>query len=305
MPHIPVLFEEVMSALQPRAGGRYLDATLGGAGHAEGVLHRCGPTGRLLGTDADVNAIAAGQVKLATYGERAVLRQAWLDETPSLAQQLGFAPLEGVLIDLGLSSNQLDNSERGFSFMREGPLDMRFDQTRGQSAAQLIEHSDVEGLGMILREYGEVSNARQVAEAIWSARPLRTTVALRDAVAKIARPGRHTRIHPATQVFQALRIAVNNELRRVADTLPRLIELLAPGGRIAVITFHSLEDRIVKNIFRAEAKDITPVPGFGADQEVRVARVQPINKDPITATAAEITANPRARSAKLRVVERL
>ncbi len=305
MPHIPVLFEEVMSALQPRAGGRYLDATLGGAGHAEGVLQRCGPTGRLLGTDADVNAIAAGQVKLATYGERAVLRQAWLDETPSLAQQLGFAPLEGVLIDLGLSSNQLDNSERGFSFMREGPLDMRFDQTRGQSAAQLIEHSDVEGLGMILREYGEVSNARQVAEAIWSARPLRTTVALREAVAKIARPGRHTRIHPATQVFQALRIAVNNELRRVADTLPRLIELLAPGGRIAVITFHSLEDRIVKNIFRAEAKDITPVPGFGADQEVRVARVQPINKDPITATAAEITANPRARSAKLRVVERL
>ena len=136
-------------------------------------------------------------------------------------------------------------------------------------------------------------------------RSLRTTVALREAVAKIARPGRHTRIHPATQVFQALRIAVNNELRRVADTLPRLIELLAPGGRIAVITFHSLEDRIVKNIFRAEAKDITPVPGFGADQEVRVARVQLINKDPITATAAEIAANPRARSAKLRVVERL
>lgn len=141
-----------MQALQPKAGGHYLDATLGGAGHTEGLLQWCGPDGRVLGTDADASAIAAGQAKLAGYGERAMLRQAWLDETPTLVSQLGFAPLDGALIDLGRPSNQLDNSERGFSFMREGPLDMRFDQTRGQSAAELIEQLDVEGLSMILRD---------------------------------------------------------------------------------------------------------------------------------------------------------
>lgn len=303
--HIPVLFDEVIQALQPRDGGRYLDATLGGAGHSEGILQQSAPTGRLLSTDADAGAVLAGQVRLAGYGARAVQCQAWLDETPQLAQSLGFAPLDGILIDLGLSSNQLDSGERGFSFMRAGPLDMRFDQTCGQSAAQLIEHSDVEGLSMILREYGEVSNARRVAEAIWSARPLRTTTELRDLVAKIARSGRHTRIHPATQIFQALRIAVNDELRRVADALPQLIDVLAPGGRLAVITFHSLEDRIVKNVFRDSSRGVTPVPGFGDDQETRVARVSLINKEPITATDAEIAINPRARSAKLRVVARL
>ncbi len=302
--HIPVLFDEVMQALQPRSGGRYLDATLGGAGHSEGILKLSGPDGRLLSTDADGAAVMAGQMRLAQYGERAVQRQAWLDETPQLAQQLGFTPLDGVLIDLGLSSNQLDNGERGFSFMREGPLDMRFDQTRGQSAAQLIEQSDVEGLSMILRDYGEVNNARRVAEAIWSARPLRTTTELRDVVAKIARAARHTRIHPATQVFQALRTAVNDELRRVADALPQLIGLLAPGGRLAVITFHSLEDRIVKHVFRDESKDVLSMPGFGADQVTKLARVQLVNKNPITASAQEIEANPRARSAKLRVVAR-
>lgn len=311
--HIPVLFEEVMQALQPQAGGRYLDATLGGSGHTEGVLQRCGPDGRVLGTDADANAIAAGQSKLAAYGERAVLRQAWLDETPALVSQLGFAPLNGALIDLGLSSNQLDNSERGFSFMREGPLDMRFDQTRGQSAAELIEQLDVEGLSMILREYGEVANARRVAEAIWAARPLRTTAALREVVAGVARSHRQTRIHPATQVFQALRIAVNDELRRVSETLPKLIGLLAAtsratspaNGRLAVITFHSLEDRIVKNVFRAEAQSIEATPGFGDNQVTRAARVRLVSKEPIVASEAEVAANPRARSAKLRVVERL
>jgi len=298
-----------MQALQPRAGGRYLDATLGGAGHTEGLLQRCGPDGRVLGTDADASAIAAGQNRLVAYGERAVLRQAWLDETPTLVSQLGFVPLDGALIDLGLSSNQLDNSERGFSFMREGPLDMRFDQTRGQSAAELIEQLDVEGLSMILREYGEVANARRVAEAIWAARPLRTTAALREVVAGVARSHRQTRIHPATQVFQALRIAVNDELRRVSETLPKLIGLLAANsranGRLAVITFHSLEDRIVKNVFRAEAQSIEATPGFGANQVTRAARVRLVSKEPIMAGEAEVAANPRARSAKLRVVERL
>ncbi len=300
--HIPVLFDEVLAALQPSVGKRFLDATLGGAGHTSGLLQA---GARVLSTDADTSAIEAASEKLAQFGERSVVRQCWLDETPVLAQQLGFVPLDGVLADLGLSSNQLDTAVRGFSFMREGALDMRFDQRRGQSAAELIDALDVDGLMMILREYGEVQNARRVAEAIWAARPIKTTHQLREVVAGMARADRKTRIHPATMVFQALRIAVNDELRRLRDALPKLIEVLKPGGRIAVITFHSLEDRIVKNVFRDEAREVLAQPGFGADQVERRARLRLITKEPTTAGEAELAANPRARSAKLRVAERI
>jgi 16S rRNA (cytosine1402-N4)-methyltransferase len=302
--HVPVLFDEVMAALQPSAGKRFLDATLGGAGHTSGLL-RAGA--QVLSTDADASAIETARDKLAEFGERSLVRQCWLDETPALAQQLGLAPLDGVLADLGLSSNQLDTAGRGFAFMREGPLDMRFDQAQsgGRSAAELVNGLDVDGLTMILREYGEVQNARRVAEAMWAARPITTTGQLKDVVAGVARADRKTRVHPATMVFQALRIAVNDELRRLSDALPKLIDLLRPGGRIAVITFHSLEDRIVKNAFRDEAREVRAQPGFGAEQEERAARLRLITKEPIVAGEAELTANPRARSAKLRVAERL
>ncbi|NJM40090.1 MAG: 16S rRNA (cytosine(1402)-N(4))-methyltransferase RsmH [Anaerolineae bacterium] len=305
--HIPVLFDEVMAALKPAAlqpseGKRFLDATLGGAGHTSGLL-RAGA--QVLSTDADASAIEAAREKLAEFGERSQVRQCWLDETPALAQQLGFVPLDGVLIDLGLSSNQLDTAERGFAFMREGPLDMRFDQARGQSAAELINGLDVDGLMMILREYGEVQNARRVAEAMWAARPIQTTSQLKDVVAGVARADRKTRVHPATMVFQALRIAVNDELRRLSDALPKLIDLLRPGGRIALITFHSLEDRIVKNAFRDEAREVRAQPGFGLEQLERAARLRLITKEPIVAGEAELAANPRARSAKLRTAERV
>ena len=303
--HIPVLFDEVMQALRPGPGRRFLDATLGGAGHTTGLL-QAGAS--VLSTDADTSAIENAQAGLVAFGERSLVRQAWLDETPALVRELGWVPLDGVLADLGLSSNQLDTTERGFSFMREGPLDMRFDQASGragQTAAQLIDDLDLEGLTMILRIYGEVQNARRVAEAILAARPLRTTAQLRDAVAGVARADRKARVHPATMVFQALRIAVNDELRRLSDALPQLIDVLRPGGRLAVITFQSLEDRIVKNVFRTEALSVRRVEGFGADQPEREARVRLVTKEPLGPTEAEVAGNSRARSAKLRVVERL
>ncbi len=299
--HIPVLFDEVMRALQPKNGGRYLDCTLGGGGHTEGLLKASAPDGRVLATDADSEAIARVRSKL--DATRLILRQCWLDETPALVRELGFVPLDGILMDLGLSSFQLDEGRRGFAFMREGPLDMRFDQSKGVSAAQWIDEHDVGELTDVLRAYGDVPGARRVAEAIWQARPLTTTTQLREVVAGLTKT-RTSKIHPATLVFQALRIAVNDELGRLERVLPGLIGLLKPGGRLAVITFHSLEDRIVKDIFRRESRTVRAQPGFG-EQETFEARVRLVNKDPITPTENEITTNPRARSAKLRVAEKV
>jgi 16S rRNA (cytosine1402-N4)-methyltransferase len=300
--HIPVLFDEVMAALQPRSGGRYLDCTLGGGGHTGGLLRGSAPDGKVLSTDADPAAIERMQGKWPA--SRLTMRQAWLDDAAGFASALGFAQLDGVLMDLGLSSFQLDEAARGFAFMREGPLDMRFDPTKGEPASQLIDRLDVEELTALLRQYGDVQNARRVAEAMWAARPITTTTQLRDVVGRVAKT-RSSRIHPATQVFQALRIAVNDEMGRLERALPALIELLKPGGRMAAITFHSLEDRIVKDAFRRESRNVVAQPGFGDQQEERQARVRLVNKDPITPTESEVAANPRSRSAKLRVVERI
>jgi len=307
--HVPVLFDEVMTALRPRSGGRYLDCTLGGGGHTQGILTRSAPDGRVLATDADAEATrrvaALDLIPGQDAGDQArlQLRQCWLDETPALVRALGFLPLDGVLIDLGLSSFQLDEPRRGFAFMRDGPLDMRFDQARGLAAADWIDQQDAGELTRVLREYGDVPHAARVTEAIWAARPIRTTAQLRDVVAKVTKT-RSSKIHPATLVFQALRIAVNDELRRLQTALPELIGLLAPSGRMAVITFHSLEDRIVKEVFRRESRDVVAQVGFGV-QEERRSRVRLVNKDPIVPAAEEVAANPRSRSAKLRVAERL
>lgn len=268
------------------------------------MLRLSAPDGRVLATDADASAIARAGDRFGAE-PRLVARQCWIDQAPALARSLGFTPLDGVLMDLGLSSFQLDQPERGFAFMREGPLDMRFDASGGPSAAELIERTDPEALAALLRAYGDVPGARRIAEAIWAARPITTTVQLREVVTA-ASPSkmRSGKIHPATLVFQALRIAVNDELRRLRDALPALIACLRPGGRIAAITFHSLEDRIVKEVFRDEARTTRAQPGFGP-QEERQARLRVLTKDPITPSAAEVSANPRARSAKLRVAERL
>lgn len=305
MAHISVLFREVMDSLQPREGGRYLDVTAGGGGHAEGLLARSGPDGRLLATDADSDAVARVSARLSGYGERAQVETAWIDEAVGLARAAGMTPLDGILADLGLSSFQLEEAQRGFAFMREGPLDMRFSAGAGMSAAELVNTVEAVQLGEWLREFGELTNARRVAEAIVAARPIRTTTQLRDVVSSLARTDRRQRIHPATLVFQALRIAVNDELGRLKASLPALIGALGQGGRMAVITFHSLEDRIVKNAFRDAATSWVPIPGFGASQVDQPASVRLVTRKPIEPSAHEIEANPRARSAQLRVVEKL
>ncbi len=296
--HVPVLLEEVLQALRPQAGGRYLDCTVGGGGHAAALLRASAPGGVVLGCDADPEAIAGVRARLPD--DRLILRHAWLDEVGELARALGMIAFDGILIDLGLSSDQLAAPERGFSFMHEGPLDMRFDRSQGLPAWQLIEQMDVQRLSEVLRTYGDVPNARQVAEAIWRARPITTTSQLRDVVTSVVRT-RSRRIHPATQVFQALRIAVNDELTRLRIALPALIDLLKPGGRIAVIAFHSAEDRIVKETFRRASR---AQAGFG-QAEHEPARLRLLTKTPIRPSEAEIAHNPRARSARLRVAERL
>jgi 16S rRNA (cytosine1402-N4)-methyltransferase len=306
MTHSPVLFDEVLDALRPRAGGRYLDVTAGGGGHAAALLERCGPNGQLLATDADPHAVARVTERLRPFGGRASVARGWIDEAAAMADAAGMTPLDGILADLGLSSFQLAEAERGFAFMREGPLDMRFSAGTGSepSAAHLLNEADLDVLAGWLRAYGEIENPRRVAEAILGARPITTTTQLRDVVAGVARAGRRQRIHPATLVFQALRIAVNDELGRLQRALPDLIGALGPGGRLAVITFHSLEDRIVKVAFREAATERTAIPGFGANQIEHAAAVTILTHKPIEPSAAEIEANPRARSAHLRVVEK-
>ena len=300
--HIPVLLEEIVSAFEPAAGRRVLDLTAGGGGHSEALL-RAGA--QVLATDADAEAVLRVRQRLADWVESGAARveQSWLDESLSVAAAVGMLPLGGVLADLGLSSFQLDEAERGFAFMREGPLDMRFDRTHGLSAAEWIERSDVADIARVLRDYAEVDHAWRVAEAIWAARPIHSTAHLRDIVGR-ASPVRSGRIHPATLVFQALRIVVNDELRRLGDALPLRIRALQPGGRIAIISFHSLEDRIVKNVFRDLARSTQPQPGFGEDP-AQLALVRVLTREPITPSASEIERNPRARSARLRIAERL
>jgi 16S rRNA (cytosine1402-N4)-methyltransferase len=300
--HIPVLLSETVEALAPAAGKRFLDGTAGGGGHTAALLAR---GAMVIATDADLDAVARVRAQLNSAVVEGKLRveQAWLDQSVNAAQDASLLPLDGVLADLGLSSFQLDTAERGFAFMREGPLDMRFDRSRGLSASEWLEQSDVWDIARALRDFGDVPNPRRVAEAIWAARPIKTTAQLRDLVDGLVKT-RSGKIHPATMVFQALRIVVNDELRRLSDALPGFVDALRPGGRVAIIAFHSLEDRIVKNVFRDLARTIEAEPGFG-EQVERAARVRVLTKDPITPGELEIAANPRARSAKLRVAEKL
>lgn len=295
--HVPVLLSEVIAGMAPQAGGRYIDATLGGGGHALAMLSASMPTGRLLGLDADPAALAAAGARLAIYGERATLAHGNFRELGRLAREHGFAAVDGILLDLGVSSHQLDTPERGFSFTNDAPLDMRLDPTQGDTAADLVNGTPEGELADLIYRYGEEHGARRVARFIAEARrkrPIATTAELAELVAR-ALGGRHGKIHPATRTFQALRIAVNRELESLEAALPQAIELLAPGGRIAVIAFHSLEDRIVKLFFRAES-------GYGGSERKQLAI---ITKKPIVATADEARSNPRSRSAKLRIAEKL
>jgi 16S rRNA (cytosine1402-N4)-methyltransferase len=303
-PHLPVLYHQVLEALAPVSGGNYLDGTLGAGGHAEGILQASAPLGRLLGLDLDPEALAIARQRLFIYRDRVVLQQASYHLAPQILKSLGWSHLDGILLDLGVSSMQIDQPGRGFSFQKDGPLDMRFDQDEGPTAAELIHSLSQEELARILREYGEERFANRIARAIINARPIQSTRAL-AAVIEATVPHYEPGLHPATRTFQALRIATNKELEKLTLALPGLVNFLAPGGRIAVISFHSLEDRIVKQFFKTESSDCICPPEQPVCTCDHSASINIITRKPIRPGAQEIMENPRARSARLRVVEKI
>ena len=243
--HQPVLYHQIIHALRPKSTGRYVDGTLGGGGHAAGLLAGSEPGGLLLGLDVDPQALDLARQNLAPFGERACLIRASFTELPNLLASLGWDSVEGILLDLGASSMQFDTPERGFSFLADGPLDMRFNPSNPLTAAEIVNTWPEEELANVLFRYGEEPAARRITRAILRARPVSGTHQLATLIEKAI--GRHGPHHPATQTFQALRIAVNNELEAVKKTLPLAVQALSPGGRLAVISFHSLEDRLVKS----------------------------------------------------------
>jgi 16S rRNA (cytosine1402-N4)-methyltransferase len=301
--HIPVLYEQVLTGLRVKPGGRYVDATLGTAGHATGILQASTPGGRLLGLDADPDAVRFSHQVLRPFGDRAVLQPASFRELEATAAALGFVAVDGILFDLGFSSRQLVDAERGFSFSKDGPLDMRFDRSRGQTASELINQLSQEELAELLWHFGEERYSRRIARAIVAARPVTSTSQLASLIADTV--GRRERIHPATRTFQALRIAVNEELQALSEALPQACDLLAPGGRLAVISFHSLEDRIVKRFYQHEARDCICPPEAPSCVCQHRAALQIVTRKPIRPDQGEIKSNPRSRSAKLRIAERL
>jgi 16S rRNA (cytosine1402-N4)-methyltransferase len=302
--HLPVLGEEAVDALLPRPGGRYADGTFGGGGHTRLLLERSTPTGRVIAFDLDRDAIARGEAM--HLGERLVLVNASFATLYEAAKSAGMLPLDGVLLDLGFSSFQIDAPERGFSLRHDGPLDMRFDRTSGPTAADLIDTLDETSLADLIWRYGEDRNSRRISAAIVrerTLRPILTTGRLADIVAR-ASGGQHGKIHPATRTFQALRIATNDELHTLERTLEAAVRALAPGGRLAVISFHSLEDRIVKQfIARGSASCVCP-----PEQPVctchTIPTLKPVGK-PVKPLDQEIERNSRSRSAIMRVAERV
>ncbi len=313
------MLDEVIDSLAPRSGSLQIDATLGGAGHAERILELTSPDGRLLGLDADGAAIARGQRRLARFGDRAVLRQANFRQLSEVAPAEGFGAADGLLFDLGLSSYQLGDAGRGFGFRAGGPLDMRFDAGRGLPASDLVNTLDEKELTALFRRYGEEPFAGRIARAIVkdrAAAPIKTADALAALVERVV-PAPHAakgkggkgtrrgrRIHPATRVFQALRIAVNDELGALEAGLDASLQLLRPGGRLVVLSYHSLEDRIVKRFIAAEQRGCVCPPELPVCVCGRNPRLRSLGKSR-TPSETEIDSNPRARSARLRAAERL
>lgn len=301
--HRPVLYEQVLTWLAPAPGGVYIDATVGLGGHAAGMLEASAPTGRLLGLDADAQALALTRERLASFGARLTLLQGRHADLQRLAEGQGFAQADGLLLDLGVSSLQLDDPQRGFSFRQEGPLDMRLGADGKLTAEEIVNTWPERELSQIIFTYGEERYARRVARAICARRPLRTTLALAEVVAS-AVPTRE-RIHPATRTFQALRIIVNDELASLEAALPQAVALLRPRGRLVVIAFHSLEDRLVKQFIARESRDCICPPGLPVCACGHRATLRALTRKPLRPDEAEIEMNPRSRSARLRVAERL
>jgi 16S rRNA (cytosine1402-N4)-methyltransferase len=302
-PHQPVLYKEIIHALQPHAGGRYVDGTLGAGGHARGIMEVSAPDGRLLGLDVDPQALSLARKNLAPYEGRIHLAQASYTSLSTQLAQLQWEAVDGILLDLGASSMQFDTAERGFSFLQDAPLDMRFGPHVSQTAADLVNESSERELADLIYQYGEERESRKIARAIVKARPLHTTRELVAAIESVS-PRRGDRIHPATRTFQALRIAVNEELTSIREVLPQAVAALKSGGRLAVISFHSLEDRIVKDFFREQSKDLINPPYERIYEEERKATLKEVNRKPMVPSEDEIKNNPRARSAKLRIAEK-
>jgi len=306
--HTPVLLRESIDLLAPKAGGVYVDGTLGAGGHATEILKRSAPDGILIGLDQDAEAIERCRRALAPFGGRAMARQANYRDLPDVLSELGYESVDGVLLDLGVSWFHLKSPERGFSFMLDGRLDMRMDQSKPRSAADLVNTLPREELARIIREYGEESRAWAIAGAIEKARVKETitsTAQLARIITSVFPPYPPRRIHPATLTFQALRIAVNDEMGSLREGLGRIIPVVKRGGRLAVISFHSLEDRIVKQAFAVSAKGCVcppkmPVCACGKKPELKVLTPRPIIAGP-----EELERNPAARSAKLRAAEKL
>ncbi|HZU86859.1 MAG TPA: 16S rRNA (cytosine(1402)-N(4))-methyltransferase RsmH [Anaerolineaceae bacterium] len=306
-PHVPVLYQLVLSALSIKGSGFYVDATLGAGGHACGILDACEPDGRLLGLDVDPQALAIASRRLTVYGERAIIRRASYATLSQRLAEVGVAAgtVDGILIDLGASSMQFDTPERGFSFQADGALDMRFDPGLPQTAADLVNDLGEQELADILWRYGEETHSRRIARAILQARPLHTTRQLAEVVQRaVPRKGGRS-LHPATLTFQALRIAVNQELQAIESFLPQAVTALAPGGRLVVISFHSLEDRLVKHFLRRESRDCICPPQQPVCTCGHKASLHEVTRHPLVADETEIQSNPRSRSAKLRVAEKL
>ena len=293
--------------LRPAPGKRYLDGTLGGGGHSEEILVRSGPDGRVLGLDRDGEAIAAAYERLLRFGGRLIARQASFAEAREILTEIGWGGVDGLILDLGVSSPQIDAPERGFSFRMQGRLDMRMDRRQPLDAERIVNTFDGAELEQIFRDYGEEPRARRIAQAIVDERkrqPIQTTQELATIVQGVQRRGRREH-HPATQVFQALRIAVNQELEHLERFLESGFETLLPKGRMVVISFHSLEDRLVKRAFRKWSRACLCPPRTMRCQCGWNQKVNLVTKKPIVPSAEEIGLNPRARSAKLRAVERM
>ena len=308
--HLPVMVQEVLESLAPAPGSFQIDATVGGGGHSRPILEAATPGGRLLGIDADAAAISRTRDRLAPYGDRVTLRQANFEELADVAAQTGFDPADGILFDLGLSSYQLADDARAFSFRAEGPLDMRFDTRRGVPAATLVNELDEYALTDLFRRLGEEPQARRIARAIVARRgrePITTGQQLADTVAAAAPapPRGRRRVHPATRVFQALRIAVNRELETLPVALAAAVQILRENGRLAVISYHSLEDRIVKRFIAAERRGCICPPEAPVCVCGRQPRLALVGAQPRRPSDAEVARNPRSRSALLRAARKL
>ena len=306
--HVSVLLDECIQGLNIRPDGIYVDGTLGGAGHSSHIASKI-TTGRLIGIDRDEVALTAAAERLAPYGDRVTLVHSNFCDIASVLARLGIGGVDGILLDLGVSSPQLDDGARGFSYMADAPLDMRMDHSEALTAAAVVNTWSYEELKRILYEYGEERYASQIASAICKRReqaPVRTTLELVDIIRSAMPPAAlREKQHPAKRSFQAIRIAVNDELGAVSQVMRDAIPCLNPGGRLAVITFHSLEDRIVKNAMAEAAKGCTCPPSFPVCVCGKKPKVRLITRKPIVSGEEELARNPRARSAKLRICEKL